>query len=84
MIIRGTVGMIHGCQVVVSNKLTSANCSYIVKPGALAMYTKRDTLVETDRDIVNRSTVIVADRHFANYVLDTTKLIKMPGVSAST
>lgn len=84
MIIRGTVGMIHGCQVVVSNKLTSANCSYIVKPGALAMYTKRDTLVETDRDIVNRSTVIVADRHFANYVLDTSKLIKMPGVSAST
>ena len=84
MIIRGTVGMIHGCQVVVSNKLTTANCSYIVKPGALAMYTKRDTLVETDRDIVNRSTVIVADRHFANYLLDPSKLIKMPGVSAST
>lgn len=79
MIIRGTVGMIHGCQVVVSNKLTTAKCSYIVKPGALAMYTKRDTLVETDRDIINRSTVIVADRHFANYLLDPSKLIKMPG-----
>jgi len=79
MIIRGTVGMIHGCQVVVSNKLTTANCAYIVKPGALAIYNKRDILVETDRDIINKSTVITADRHAAVYVLDKTKLIKMPG-----
>ena len=79
MIIRGTVGMIHGCQVVVSNKLTTANCAYIVKPGALAIYNKRGILVETDRDIINKSTVITADRHAAVYVLDKTKLIKMPG-----
>ena len=79
MIIRGTVGMIHGCQVVVSNKLTAANAAYIVKPGALAIYNKRGILVETDRDIINKSTVITADRHAAVYVLDKTKLIKMPG-----
>lgn len=84
MIIRGTVGMIHGCQVVVSNKLTTANCAYIVKPGALAIYNKRGILVETDRDIINKSTVITADRHAAVYVLDKTKLIKMPGQAAST
>ena len=84
MIVRGTVGMIHGCQVVVSNKLVTPNCSYIVKPGALAMYYKRDILVEKDRDIINKSTVITADCHFANYLLDASKLIKMPGASAST
>lgn len=84
MIIRGTVGMIHGCQVVVSNKLTTANCAYIVKPGALAIYNKRGILVETDRDIINKSTVITADRHAAVYVLDKTKLIKMPGQGATT
>lgn len=84
LIIRGTVGMIHGCQVVVSNKLIAANASYIVKPGALAIYNKRDILVETDRDIINKSTVITADRHAAVYVLDKSKLIKMPGQAATT
>ena len=84
LIIRGTVGMIHGCQVVVSNKLIAANASYIVKPGALAIYNKRGILVETDRDIINKSTVITADRHAAVYVLDKSKLIKMPGQAAST
>ena len=83
-IIRGMVGMIHGCQVVVSNKLITPNCSYIVKPGALAMYRKRGILVERDRDIVNKSTVITADSHFVNTVRDTSKLIKLPGASAST
>ena len=84
LIIRGTVGMIHGCQVVVSNKLIAANASYIVKPGALAIYNKRGILVETDRDIINKSTVITADRHAAVYVLDKSKLIKMPGQGATT
>lgn len=84
LIIRGTVGMIHGCQVVVSNKLIAANASYIVKPGALAIYNKRGILVETDRDIINKSTVITADRHAAVYVLDKSKLIKMPGQASTT
>jgi len=84
IIIRGTVGYFHGCQVVVSNKLTSANCAYIVKPGALAIYHKRDIFVETDRDIINKSTVVTADCHFATLVRDPSKLIKMPGAGTST
>ena len=83
-IIRGTVGMIYGCQVVVSNKLITANCSYIVKPGAIAIYNKREILVETDRDIINKSTVITADRHYCVALIDKTRLIKMPGQAAST
>ena len=84
IIIRGTVGMLYGCQVAVSNKLTSANCAYIVKPGALATYTKRDILIERDRDIINKSWVITADKHAVHIVRDTSKLIKIPGQAAST
>lgn len=84
IIIRGTVGMIYGCQVVVSNKLTNANCSYIVKPGALAVYNKRDILVETDRDIINKSSYVTADKYFANYLYNASGLIKMPGAASST
>lgn len=71
MIIRGTVGMVHGCQVVVTNRIKEASKVsnfHIVKPGALALYAKRDVLVETDRDIVNKSTVITADKHYATYL----------------
>lgn len=77
MIVRGSVGMIHGCQVAISNKLTGKKVAYIVKPGALATYMKRDTMVETDRDIVNKSTVLTADKHFANYLRDASKIIKI-------
>lgn len=80
MIIRGTVGMIHGCQVVVTNRIkASGNVTnyHIVKPGALAIYMKRDTLVEVDRDIINKSTVMTADKHFATYLLDNSKAIRI-------
>lgn len=77
MIVRGTVGMVHGCQVVVSNKLKNKNVAYIVKPGALATYLKRNTMVEMDRDIVNKSTIMTADKHFATYLYDASKAIKL-------
>lgn len=76
LVMRGTVGYVQGCQVVLSNRVPSTEI-HIVKPGALAIYLKRDTLVETDRDIVNKSTVITADKHFATYLLDATKAIKV-------
>lgn len=80
IIIRGTVGMIHGCQVVVTNRIkekTNVTNYHIVKPGALALYMKRDTLVEVDRDIINKSTVMTADKHFATYLLDASKAVRI-------
>ena len=71
MIIHGTVGMVHGCQVVVSNRIkevSKVSNFHIVKPGALAIYSKRDVLVEKDRDIINKSTIITADKHYATYL----------------
>ena len=119
----GVVGMIWGCQVVVSNKIKTtptytittdtepdANKTYytmednvytpvadpkdddistyyevtqlsyanfIVKPGALAIYMKRDTLLETDRDIINKSTVMTVDKHYVAYLYDASKAIKI-------
>ena len=78
--IKGVVGMVQGCQVLVSNKLKEASSheyAYIVKPGALRLFMKRGVLVESDRDIINKSTVITADSHFAPYLYDASKAIKI-------
>lgn len=81
----GVVGMIWGCQVVVSNKIKKVSNSYhnfIVKPGALAIYMKRDTLLERDRDILNKSTVMTVDKHYVAYLYDASKAIKITTVEA--
>lgn len=74
--IRGALGMIYGCQVIVSNRVAGGNF-YIVKQGALALFMKRETMVETDRDIVNQSNVIVGSKLFAPYLLNAGKAIKI-------
>ena len=74
--VRGSIGMAYGCQVIVSNRVKNGNI-HIVKPGALAIFTKRDVLVEKDRDIVNQSTVITGSKLFAPYLLDASKAIKI-------
>lgn len=126
-IIRGTVGMVHGCQVVASNRLAGANAptyaltsdssvsasktyyerdvdgryivvanptvaglsgyyertagtanlAYIVKPGGLAIFMKRDTLVEFDRDKIDQTNYIIGSKLFAPYVYDLSKVIKV-------
>lgn len=125
-IIRGTVGMVHGCQVALTNRLIapvhytlttdvalnnsktyytkdattniytavdspavaniatyyeqstgSNDTAYIVKPGALRIYMKRDTLVEVDRDIIAQTNYIVGSKLFAPYVYDESKIIKI-------
>lgn len=76
-IMRGSVGMIHGCEISLSNKLKGKGLGFIVRPGALASYMKRDTLVETDRDIVKKATIMTADKHFANYLYNASGAIKL-------
>ena len=74
--IRGALGMAYGCQVIVSNRVSGGNF-YIVKRGALAIFMKRDTMVEFDRDILNQSTVIAVSKLFAPYVLNSADLVKI-------
>lgn len=77
IVVAGAVGEIGGCQVVVTNKLKNKNEAFIVKPGALALYLKRDTVVESDRDIFHKSTSFTADKHFVTYLYDASKAIKI-------
>ena len=80
-LIRGAVGEIYGCQIIVSNKLKAANAydeeAFIVKPGALRLIMKRDTLIEKDRNILKFSTVITASKHEVCYLYDTSKAIRL-------
>ena len=80
-LIRGAVGEIYGCQIIVSNKLKASNSydenAYIVKPGALRLILKRDTLIEADRNILNFCNVITGSKHEACYLYDASKAVKL-------
>lgn len=75
--IRGAIGMAYGCQVIVTNRLKASGNLYIVKPGALALFMKRDTMIETDRDILNQSTVVAGSKICAPYLLNPAGMIKL-------
>ena len=75
--IRGAVGMAYGCQVIISNRLKAAGNMYIVKPGTLAVFMKRGAFIETDRDILNQSTVLAGSILCAPYLLNKTGMVKM-------
>ena len=84
ILIRGAVGETNGCQIIVSNRLRGDSTkagkdenAYIVKPGALKLILKRDTLVENDRDILRRVNVITATKHYVTYLYDASKAIKL-------
>ncbi|MEG1943109.1 MAG: N4-gp56 family major capsid protein, partial [Angelakisella sp.] len=80
IMMKGTVGELWGCQLVVSDKIKVAGTkftNYIVKPEALAIYLKRDVELETARDIECKLTVITADQHYAVYLMDESKAIKL-------
>ena len=75
--IRGAVGMAYGCQVIITNRLVTSGDLYIVKPGSIAVFTKRDAMVETDRDILNQSTVLAGSILAVPYLLNPTGIVKM-------
>ena len=75
--IRGAVGMAYGCQVIITNRLVSSGNLYIVKPNTLAVFIKRGTFIETDRDILNESTVIKGSILAAPYLLNPKGMIKL-------
>ena len=77
----GVVGEYQGCQVMVSNKLKTdaagAGDIYLVKPGALRIFLKRDTLIESQRDILKFTTVITASKHFVAYLYDKKRAVRI-------
>ena len=84
LLIRGAVGETNGCQIIVSNRLRGAKANegkdedaFIIKPGALRLILKRDTLVENDRDILRRVNVLTANKHYVTYLYDASKAIRL-------
>lgn len=78
----GVIGEVAGCQVVASNKVPYDSVgkkytNFIVKEGALAIYLKRDVEVESQRDILAKTTVISADEHYVAALEDESKVVKV-------
>lgn len=76
ILITGQVGQYLGAQVVLSRRLNDGE-AFLVKQGAFGLLMKRNVLVESDRDIVHKSTIITGDEHYGAYVKDASKLVKI-------
>ena len=74
-LVEGAIGQVHGCDVVISNRITDAN--FIVKPNAVAIYLKRETSLETERIPSIRATELTVDKHYTVHLADVTKAIKI-------
>ena len=82
-LVRGSVGQIFGCDVMVSNRLRGVagtgldENAFIVKPGALRLILKRNALAERDRDILRRVWVYTITKHYVPYLYKQSGLIKI-------
>ena len=86
----GVIGKVAGCNVVVSRKIVenAGNFNnYIVQvtpepedgvPAlpAVTIFMKRDALVETDRDVLKRTTVITVTEHYIAALTNKSKVVK--------
>lgn len=87
----GEIGQVAGCRIVVSNRVPLASgefSNYIVCLSAVGtdptpvlpavtVYMKRDTAVETDRDIVAKKTVVTVDKHYGVALTNEAKVVKL-------
>lgn len=76
VLVDGVVGKVGGLQVFISEKANDTT-GYIIAQGALGLALKRDVMVETDRDIIAGLTVLTANEHYAAYLKDASKAIKL-------
>ena len=88
MVVSGTFGEAAGVQIVRSKKVDEGK-GFIVKVspsqtqtddankyGAFVIMMKRDVAIETDRDIIKKTTVITGDEHYGVYLYDPTRVVK--------
>ncbi|MFI5808885.1 N4-gp56 family major capsid protein [Streptomyces sp. NPDC051561] len=74
---RGVIGQVGGVNILVSNRLTTAGTgaattynALLLRRGSLGLLYKRRPVVETDRDILARTTVVTTNVHYATHRLD--------------
>ncbi|COE20856.1 MHP [Streptococcus pneumoniae] len=91
MVVSGTFGEVDGVQIVRSKKVDEGK-GFLVKVspsqtqtddankyGAFVILLKRDVAIETDRDILKKTTVITGDEHYGVYLYDPTRVVKFGG-----
>lgn len=90
-VVSGTFGETHGVQIVRTKKVekgkgflvkvspTVNDTTDVAKYGAFVINLKRDVAIETDRDILKKTTVITGDEHYGVYLYDPTKVVKFGG-----
>jgi hypothetical protein len=66
LIQRGLIGDIGGVPVFVTNRVPAAK-SLLLKKNSLGLKYKRRPIVEQDRDILKRSTVVTTNMHYATH-----------------
>ena len=76
-VIKGSTGMIWGCNLINTNRLASSADSYIVKPGALRIINQRGLFVESKRDADTQTTGFYASKLYVPYLQDESKVIKI-------
>ncbi len=71
--VSGEVGDVYGVKIVVSNRTTGTK-NIMLKQGGLQIAVKRNVQIETDRDVLAKTTVVTADRHCVAWVRDESKV----------
>ena len=91
MVVSGTFGEASGVQIVRSKKVdegkgflvkvssSQTQTDDVNKYGAFVLNLKRDVVIETDRDILKKTTVITGDEHYGVYLYDPTRVVKFGG-----
>lgn len=91
IVVKGTFGEVGGVQIVRSKKVAEGK-GYLVKIsasdtesehdqryGAFVLNLKRDVQIETDRDIIKKTTVITGDEYYGAYLYNDKKVVKFGG-----
>lgn len=88
----GEIGSICGCKIVVSRRVPNNKgvsfTNFLVQTSpaeedgtpampAVTLYLKRQAVVETDRDILKKTTVITADEHYCAHLSNPARVIKL-------
>jgi len=80
VLMTGAVGMIYGCEVIPTRKIEAEEGVYnliLAKEGAVAIYLKKDVEVESDRDILSKTTTLSADEHYVAVLHDNSKVCRI-------